>query len=263
MPAWLILALLFGRPQAANLAPRDAPYYTAASIVNAADNVSGAFAPNTIGTIYGTNLAYATAAVTSDEVHGGSMPSVLPNTGVRVLVGNIPAGLYYVSPTQINFLVSSILIPGPSEIVVAIDGLHGPIIPIRITAAAPAFFQFDAQTVVATLPDGTVITPQAPAKPGDYVILYATGLGAVVPPLDDLEVSESVQWIQKLPGLNITLDGTAVDPTDIVYAGVAPGFAGLYQINLYLPSTTGANPAIRAVMSNQKSPDGLILPLQP
>jgi uncharacterized protein (TIGR03437 family) len=81
--------------------------------------------------------------------------------------------------------------------------------------------------------------------------------------LDDLEVSESVQWIQNLSGLTITLDGAAVDPTDIVYAGVAPGFAGLYQINLYLPPTTGANPVIRAAMSNQTSPDGIVLPVQP
>lgn len=252
--SWLVFATLIAYT---------GPYYTPASTVNAADNASGAFAPNTIGTIYGTNLAYATAVVTPAEVRAGHMPSVLPGTGVRVLVGNIPAGLYYVSPTQINFLIPSILIPGSFKVIVTIDGLHGPEIPIQVTAAAPAFFQLDARNVVATLTDGTVITPQAPAKPGDYVILYATGLGAVLPPLDNLEVAPAAMWLQDLSALQITLDGVAVDPMDIYYAGLAQGFAGLYQINLHLPATVGANPAIRAVMHNQSSPDGITLPVQP
>jgi uncharacterized protein (TIGR03437 family) len=267
MPAsWLLLAAsIFGLGLNADdhLAPRDAPFYSRASVVNAADNQSGAFAPNTIGTIYGTNLAYATVALSADEVHGGTIPSVLPGTGVEVLVGGIPAGIYYVCPTQINFLIPSILTPGPSDVLVAIDGLHGPDIPVQISAAAPAFFQLDAGDVIATLPDGTVITPQAPAKPGDIVVLYATGLGAVVPPLDDREVSTAAQWIQNLADLKITLDGAAIDSTRILYAGVAPGFAGLYQINLQLPATVGANPAIRATVAGQSSPAGLTLPVEP
>lgn len=266
MPAsWLPLAaLVFGLElKADHLAPRDAPFYSGASTVNAADNQSGAFAPNTIATIYGTNLAYSTAALSADEVHGGTIPWVLPGTGVTVLVGSIPAGIYYVSPTQINFLIPSILGPGPSDVLVAIDGLHGPDIPIQISATAPAFFQLNAQDVVATQPDGTVITPQNPAKPGDYVVLYATGLGAVVPPLDDREVPESAQWIQDLTDLKVTLEGAQLDASDILYAGVCPGYAGLYQINLHLPATVGANPAIRVTLTDGSSPAGLILPVQP
>ena len=64
-------------------APRVAPNYTAASIVNSADNLSGVLAPNTIGTIYGTNLAYGTAALTASDVQGGVLPIVLGDSETR------------------------------------------------------------------------------------------------------------------------------------------------------------------------------------
>jgi uncharacterized protein (TIGR03437 family) len=76
-------------------------------------------------------------------------------------------------------------------------------------------------------------------------------------------VSTAAQWIQNLADLKITLDGAAIDSTRILYAGVAPGFAGLYQINLQLPATVGANPAIRATVAGQSSPAGLTLPVEP
>ena len=263
--SWLLLAgLIFGLDvKADHLAPRDAPIYSGASLVNAADNQSGAFAPNTIGTIYGKNLAYATVALSADEIHGGTIPSVLPGTGVAILVCGIPAGIYYVSPTQINFLIPSVLDPAPCTILEAIDGLEGPSIMIQLNAAAPAFFQLNAANVIATQPDGAVITPQNPAHPGDVVVLYATGLGAVVPPLEDREVPTAIQWIAALGDLMVTLDGMPVDSSQILYAGVAPGFAGLYQINLQLPAGLGANPAIQAMLAGQTSPAGLTLPVQP
>ena len=91
-----------------------APSYSAASIVNAADNLAGPLAPNTIATIYGTGLAYGTKWLTPDDIRGGVLPTVLPGTGVRILVGGVLANLYYVSPLQINFLVPPNLLPGAS-----------------------------------------------------------------------------------------------------------------------------------------------------
>ncbi len=255
---WLLLALVASDPPA----PRVAPYYTAGSTVNAADNVPGYFSPNSIATIYGTNLAFATVALSPSDLNGAAIPSVLPNTGVRVQIAGLPAGIYYVSPTQVNFLFPSLLTPGPATLHVVIDGLDGPAVTLQIFDAAPAFFQLDAKTVIATEPDGSVISSEHPAKPGDYVVLYATGLGAVVPPLGYLEIPEVASWILDLSSLKITLDAAAVEASDILYAGVAPGFAGLYQINLHLPASVGANPAIRIAMGQQISPDGLILPVQ-
>ena len=238
-----------------------APSYSAAGIVNAADNLSGPLALNTIATIYGTGLAYGTKWLTVDDIRGGVLPTVLPGTGVRILVGGVLANLYYVSPFQINFLVPPNLLPGGSGVQVVIDGLSGPLIPIQLTAAAPALFQLDAQNAVTTRDDGSAITPDKPAKPGDIVILYATGLGQTVPPVQYCELPTRAAPLKQLADLKVVLDGTAIDAINIAYAGVAPGFAGLNQVNIKLPASTGLNPEIRIGFGDQLSKPGLKLPV--
>ena len=54
-----------------------------------------------------------------------------------------------------------------------------------------------------------------------------------------------------------------MDPSAIDYAGVAPGFAGLYQINLTLPLSTGSNPEIRLQLDGASSIPGVHLPVSP
>ena len=244
-------------------APRVAPSYTAASIVNAADNQSGVLAPNAIGTIYGTNLSYSTAGLNAGDIQGGLLPIILGSSETSVFVGNIAAPLYYVSPTQINFQVPSNLRAVPVSVWVTVDALAGPIIPLTLAPSAPALFQLDAKTAIATEVDGTVLTQDAPAHPGDIVVLYATGLGATVPPAAYREVAPSAAPLAPGANLQILLDGAAVDPAAIEYAGLAPGFAGLYQINLSLPPATGANPEIRLVMGSASSIAGVHLPVAP
>lgn len=255
--------LLFGLLLPDAIAPRVAPVYSAASIVNAADNQVEPLAPNTIATLYGTNLAYATASLNSSEVSGGVLPTVLPGTGVRIIVGGIVANLYYVSPTQINFLVPANLIPGNVNVQLAIDGLAGPSASVTIAAASPALFQLDPVNAVATLADGTVITPSTPATAGDIVILYATGLGQTTPPLYYSELPTSAAWLQQAAEFRVVFDGADVPAGSILYAGIAPGFAGLYQINVIVPASTGPNPQIQIGIGNTLSTPGVRLPLQP
>lgn len=266
MPAGLVLlaALVFGlgfRADAA--ASRAAPSYSGSSIVNAADNLPGPLAPNGIATIYGTNLAYTTKAISSTDIHSGILPIVLPGTGIHVFVSGIAAAIYFVSPNQINFLVPNMLIAGPSDVQVVLDGLAGPLQPIRIAATSPAFFQLDSQTVIATHADGSLLTADQPASAGEYIVLYATGLGQVVPPLGNLQVPSSALKIAQFSNLQITLDGVLLDPRLIAYAGVSPGFGGLYQINLRLPDSVGPNPEIRVNITDQVSPPGLKLHTHP
>src|ERR1700689_3833641 len=130
--------------------PRVAAVYSAASIVNAADNQSGALAPNAIGTIYGANLAYSTAALSGNDIQGGVLPVVLGASETTVIINYSPAALYYVSPTQINFLVPPNLLPGPVPVYVDVDSLRGPLIQVTLAAAAPGLFQLDVQNAVAT-----------------------------------------------------------------------------------------------------------------
>ncbi len=229
--------------------PGIAPVYDAASIVNAADNQSGELAPNTIGTIYGANMSYdGIGAETS------------------VFVDHFAAYLYYVSPGQINFLVPPNLTAESAVVQVVIDSLAGPAIPVTLSPTAPALFQLylpqaDLQYAVATLADWSVLTPTSPAKPGDIVILWATGLGPTVPPAIYGQIPGSAAPLASSANFSISLDGVPVAPSAIGYAGQAPGFAGLYQINLTLPLLTGTNPEIRLQVNDAISISNVYLPV--
>ena len=238
-----------------------APVYSSASLVNSADNQSGPLAPNTIATLYGQNLAWGTRTLTAGDLGGGVLPTMLPNTGVLVLVGGLPANPFYVSPTQINFLVPICLQAGTAILEVVVDGLAGPPIPVQIVAAAPALYQMDSQTVVATAASGAVLTASAPAHPGDLVILYATGLGQTAPAAVYGAVPRVAASLLRMPEFTVLLDGVHADPSLIAYAGIAPGFAGLYQVNVTLPAGTGPNPEIRIGYSDALSPAGIHLPV--
>jgi uncharacterized protein (TIGR03437 family) len=244
-------------------APRVAPLYTAASIVNAADNQSGQLAPNAIGTIYGTNLAYSTAAISAGDISSGVLPTVLGPSETTVIVGGFPAALFYVSPLQINFLVPPNLLPGATSVYVDVDTWRGALISVTLAVAAPGLFQLDIHNAVATRADGSVLTPVSPAMPGDIVVLWATGLGPTTAPPGDLPLQIPTAAWPLAPGANLSilLDGVAVSPGAIDYAGQAPGFAGLYQINLTLPLSTGLNPEIRLQVDGAMSIPNVHLPV--
>lgn len=262
--ALLMAALAFGpQLQAAASAPREAPFYTANSVLNAADFQAGPLAPNTIGTLYGKGLSYVTKSLQAPDISGGVLPTVLTGTGVNVLIGGIAANIFYVSPTQINFLVPSLLRPGRADIQVVLNGNAGPIVPLDLAAAAPALFQLDPQTAIATRTDGSLVTNDAPARRGDVLTLYATGLGDTAPPVVYCNIATKAAPLKRLSEFQVLLDGAPLDASLILYAGIAPGFAGLYQINVTIPNTANANPAIQIGFGDVVSPPGLTLPLDP
>jgi uncharacterized protein (TIGR03437 family) len=241
--------------------PRAAPYYSTASIVNAADNQSGELAPNAIGTIYGTNLAYSTSALTSADIHGGLLPIMLGPSETTVFINHSPAALYYVSPTQINFLVPPDLLPGPATVYVVVDSWRGPIISLTLAPAAPGLFQLDVQNVIATRADGSVLTPSAPGLPGEVIVLWATGLGATSPPADGFHLPTSAAPLVATAEISVLLDGVALPRSAIFYAGVSPGFCGLYQINLTLPVSIHQNPEIRVKVDGALSVPQVHVPI--
>lgn len=240
----------------------DAPAYTAAGIVNAADNQQGPIAPNTLVSLYGVRLSYVIKGMTPDDIHGGVLPTVLPGTGVHVLVGNLPATIYYVSPYQINFLVPANLLAGPSTVQVVLDGHSGPAVGVKLAAVSPGLFQLDAHNAVALHVDGSVVTAAAPAKPGAIVILYATGLGETVPPVPYGQLCLTAAPLENLSEFKLVLDGVTAKAAAVQYAGVAPGYAGLYQLNVLLPKSTKPNPEIRVGLGDKLSQAGLRLAVE-
>ena len=263
LPAiWLVVALS-GSISAELSAPRQAPSYSAASIVNAASNSPNSFAPNTFVSIYGTNLAFTTRALQADDLIADTLPTVLPGTGVRVWVGNVPAHVYYVSPQQINILLPADMNPGKTQIRVQVDSTFGPQVQMTLGGAAPALFQLDATTAIAAHVDGSVATDEAPAHPGEWVILYATGLGLTIPGAGYGEIPTTAAVLQNMSAFGVTLNGEKIPADRIAYAGVAPGFAGLYQVNLRLPDNTPPDPEVRLISGGTASPPGVRLPVRP
>jgi uncharacterized protein (TIGR03437 family) len=95
---------------------------------------------------------------------------------------------------------------------------------------------------------------------GEIIILYATGLGKTRPPAQTGEIARAAAPVDRLADFQVTLDDLPIPPEDLLYAGIAPGFAGLYQINLRLPRTLPRNPQIRIGFRDQRSPSGVRLP---
>jgi uncharacterized protein (TIGR03437 family) len=223
------------------------PCYTAAGIANSAANVAGYYAPNSFLSIYGTNLSYVTGSLGLGDLIGGQLPAdgLIQGTEVGVYINNVPGYVFYVSPAQVNVLIPTYLIPGPVTLQLENRSVYGPPIQITLAAAAPAMFQLDASNVLATHGNGPVVTPASPAQPGEIVILWATGLGFTIPALAPGEIPAAAARLADFTDFEVQLNGIAVDPGLIQYAGVAPGFAGLYQINVQLPADCPLNPEIQ------------------
>jgi uncharacterized protein (TIGR03437 family) len=260
---WLA-ALAFGPATAADSAgKRQALTYSAASLVNAASNRPGPLAPNGFATLYGQGLAWTTRALQPSDLVSGRLPTLLPGTGVQVLVNYIPANIYFVSPTQINFLVPANLRPGGADVVVLRDGMAGPIVRTEIAAASPALFQADAQFAIAVRLNGALCTLDAPARPGEWITLFATALGLTSPETRYSEVPRSAAVLVEAAHFRVELDGEAVAPERLAYVGIAPGFAGLYQINVQLPERLSRAPGIRIGFEGRMSPGEVRLPAAP
>lgn len=230
-----------------------APDYISAGIVNASDFSAGPFAPSSALSLFGTNLSWTTQAISSDNLTAGGLPTEL--AAIRVYVDNVAAPLLYASPTQINFLVPAEQVPGDISVTVERQGTSGPAVTIALVDAAPALFVRDGG--FATAQDWndnySVLTASAPAHAGDTVVLYATGLGHTIPPWPSGVIAKSAANIAALASLRVLLNGTAIDPRLVLYAGVTPGFSGLYQIDFTLPANAGANPEIRVQIGAQVS----------
>jgi len=246
--AGLVLALL-----AVGAAGAAGPSYTAAGIVNASSFSGPPFAPNSVISIFGAGLARSTQSAAA----GVSLPLEL--NYVRVFVENQQVPILFVSDAQINFILSTAIKPGQVTIRVATEGLSGPEIAVPVVNCAPTFFPAPGGYALATDAAGKVLTADYPASPGDIIVIYMTGLGRTSPSFIAGEAPPGTARI--VSSLKIALDGKELDPVYNKYAGVTPGSAGLYQLNLEIPRETGADPEIR--VSGDAPASGLKLPIRP
>jgi uncharacterized protein (TIGR03437 family) len=244
--AWLALAILF-----VGIARGAAPSYSAAGIVKAGSFEPGPFAPNSIVTIFGSGLAKAEQALTEADIHNNHLPTELAGTQVRV--SDIPVPLFYVSDTQINFLMPVSQEKGATDIRVVSNGLAGPVATVTVVDAAPALFLAPTGLVIATHANNSLITVDAPARAGEVVVIYAAGLGKTVINPGYGEIPTYISPLVNLGAVKVLLNGTAVDAARIQYAGLTPSCAGLYQINVQLPDNPPYDPEVRVAIGDQSS----------
>jgi uncharacterized protein (TIGR03437 family) len=155
--------------------------------------------------------------------------------GTLVIIGGMQAPLYYVSPGQINAQIPFELAAGNQyEVIVSANGALTTPQPIQLTDAVPAILQFNSGAVVAEHQDGTLVSDSSPAAPGEYVVIYLTGLGDTDIPVPSGTASPSNPLANVVNTPVLTLNGTQIP---ILFAGLTPTLVGLYQINFQVPQT--------------------------
>ena len=212
------------------------PGWVISGIVNGASFAPGApVAPGSIVSIFGSNLATSTAQAVVVP-----LPTTLLTTSVTINGASIP--LYYVSPTQINAQVPFETPPGTAKLAVAINGTEGPAVSFPVAATAPGIFQYGTNRAVAVNPDGSINASDHPAKPGEVIVVYMTGQGAVSNPIASGAPALGSPLSMTLATTTATVGGTNAE---VLFSGLAPGFVGLLQANVRIPNVAaGAQPLV-------------------
>lgn len=211
-----------------------APAVAAGNIVSAAIGAAAPVTANSWMTIYGTNLSVTTRGWTDADFVNGGIPFSLDGVSVILNQFGLPRLAYvgYVSPTQVNFLLPGDLTVTATTVQVRNPAGMSTAMPISVQANAPQLFSLDGKSVLGTHAGGILLAKANPAAPGETVVVYGTGLGVTSPALIPGVVPADAVSLATLPA--VTIGGSAATVT---FAGVVPGAAGVYQINVQVPSS--------------------------
>jgi uncharacterized protein (TIGR03437 family) len=226
------------------------PTFSAAGIVNAASSTP-AIAPGGLISIYGSK--FATANATASLIPLGTSLG-----GATVTVNGTAIPLLFVSPGQINAQLPFELKPGTAKMIVQSGSAQSAPVNFDVAATGPGVFTMQQTThvVAQNLPDFTLNGTAAPASPGQYVTLYVTGQGAVTPPVptgagapsDPLSLPQAQPVVVKIGG----------QPATVQFAGLAPGFVGLMQINVQIPPVAPGEQPVDLTIAGVSAPQTTI-----
>jgi uncharacterized protein (TIGR03437 family) len=220
--------------------------------------------PGSWFTVFGSNFVPAGTLVDwSQSIVGGKLPTSL--AGVSVDVGGKPAYINLVIPGQINAIAPDVG-EGSQTVKVTTNGGTTSTITTLAQKAGPAFFVWPNNQPVATRnADGSFAVKAgtfaglttAAAKPGDVLILWGTGFGPTDSPVTPGTQTPTDKLYNTATPVTITINNT---PATVIYAILAPTFAGLYQIAITVPaSLADGDWPIKASVGSFQSPDGVLL----
>jgi uncharacterized protein (TIGR03437 family) len=230
------------------------PVVNAGGVVNAGSYTAQGVAPGSIVSIFGTNLAAATASASTIP-----LPTTLGDV-TTVTFNGIPAGLYFVSQTQINAQLPFDVLSGQDSGTVAIVVTRGTGTSqpqnVTVTPASPGIFTtsanglgqafaYDNTTGALAAPGGTSIGSFATApisvSSGDAVIVACTGLGSVTPSIDDYVAASDGIFRYTVLTPTVLIGGVAATP---VYSVLSPQFVSEYQIGVVPDPATPTGDAV-------------------
>jgi uncharacterized protein (TIGR03437 family) len=213
----------------------------------------GPVAPGSIISLFGQNLAASSATAQT-------LP--LPRTlnGVRVLVGEKEAPLFYVGPSQVNAQVPVELETDRQlQVRIEANGVSSAPEPLQTSAARPGIFTlgpaFATQGAVliantdtlAMAPDPRLQRSMRPAQVGEIISIFCTGLGATDPAVASGQPGPSAEPLARVKTpVTVTIGGK---PATVYFAGFAPGFAALYQVNAQVPADVAPGDAVPVVIT--------------
>ena len=231
---WMVTALLAQGPRIAD-----------GGLLNGASFARGqAVAPGSLLSVFGSDLAGRLA-------QGDSLPLSTTMDDVFVTVNGIRAPLYFISPAQINAQVpweagSS----GMAAVVVNRGGVASPPVSVALAAAAPGFFMVTGgnQAIAVNNSDGTLAAAPGSiqglntraARAGEVLIVYANGLGAVMPSVPS--GFSSTDTLRSAVAAPVVMIGGL--PASVAFAGLAPQYVGVNQLNIVVPDGVSAGAAV-------------------
>jgi uncharacterized protein (TIGR03437 family) len=186
--------------------------------------------PGTLASLFGSSLATATGSAKSIP-----LPTELMGTQVLVqdpsMPGPIAAPLYFVSPEQINFQIPFEVVRSSITITVStVQRISDPF-KINLDQVAPGIFSQTANGAGEALVfDATFKLLTRTPDPGSSVILYATGLGGTSPAAKSgYGGSGAAPFNMVATPFDVYIGG---NKAIVAWAGLAPGFVGVYQVNV-------------------------------
>ncbi len=179
--------------------------------------------------LYGTGLAKST------QVAAPPYPSAL--NSVTVTINNKPAPVYFVSAGQIDCLVPYSTVGSTATIVVQNGAAASNTVSVPVAPTAPGIFSLDQSGSgpgAILHADYSVVNADKPAISGETVLFFLTGMGTVSPTVTD-GTAGGANPLSKttVSSIGVYIGG---QPATVIYSGLAPGFPGLYQMNVTLPT---------------------------
>jgi uncharacterized protein (TIGR03437 family) len=207
-------------------------------VLNAASDAP-TIAPGSFVSIYGQNLSDVTDNWDSAIGTGNTLPTAL--RGTRVRINGRDSYVCFVSPGQLNVLAPPDTATGPATVEV-ITSRGTAVTTVAMEREAPGLFTYVAQgqkyVAALTAPDYAYVAPAGvlpgatsrPAAAGEYVQLFANGLGPTSPAYPEGRLLSTAYPVPDLARVQVTVGG---QPAQVVFAGlVAPG---LFQVNIRVP----------------------------